>query len=129
VVRFVAAIVIAIAMLGVTRSTYELRCFLHCHGEGATEVRSLGIPAAYWSYDMVPSDPPFAGPGHFDLAALAIDVISLCLVLCALAMATSARHRPARLDLRAPLPRAEVIGAPSALCSRGCEPPRAPADS
>ncbi len=99
--RIVAAIVIALAMLAVPRSSYELRCFLYCHGEGETEVRSLGIPAAYWTRDIVPGDPPLVGPGRFDLAALAIDVISVCLVLCGLAIATSPRHRPARLELRA----------------------------
>lgn len=111
--RIFVALAIAAALFAAPQTSYELRCFLHCHGEGETEIRSLGIPAAYWSRDVVPGDPPVVGPGRFDLAAFAIDLISLCLVLCGLAIATSPRHRPARLDLREPLPRASVIDDPS----------------
>jgi len=92
-------------MLGAPRTEYELRCFLHCHGEGETEIRGRGWPLAYWSADMIPSDVARAGPGRFDPFALGLDLIALGLVLCGLAVATSALQpqRRVRDHLRAAL--------------------------
>jgi hypothetical protein len=125
-VRVLAAVVIAVVMFAMPRSAYELRCFLHCHGEGETEIRSLGIPAAYWSRDVVPGDPPIVGPDRFDPVAFVLDVLALGLVLCALAIASSAVHRPARLDLRAQLPTIRVAsqGAPHPCRARTRYPAR-----
>lgn len=110
--RIVAAVVIAAAMFAVPRASHEYRCFLHCHGESETEITAFGWPAAYWSRDVSPGDPPRVSPAQLDPAALALDVIALGLLLCGFAIASSAVRRPARLHLRARagLPRVEIVG-------------------
>jgi hypothetical protein len=98
-VRILAAVVIAAAMFGVPRTAHEARCFLHCHGEPETEITAIGWPAAYWSHDVLPGDPPRVSPARMDPAALVLDVIVLGLLLCAFAIVSSAVRRPTRLHI------------------------------
>jgi hypothetical protein len=96
-VRILAGIAIVVNTFALPRTSHEHRCFLHCDGEPETQITALGWPAAYWSHDALPGDPPRVSPARLDPAALVLDVVVLGLLLCALAIVTSARPRPARL--------------------------------
>jgi hypothetical protein len=120
-VRIVVAVVIAYALFGVPRTSYELCCFLHCDGEGPVRVETLGWPVAYWSRDAVPGDPDLLGPVRWTPLGFAIDALVLGLLLCAVAIVGAAVHKPARFELRARSPGCTKLPP--------CEPPRARADS